>query len=264
MSIRRAWTIFLRQLFLLRRSPYRLFALLYWPVMELFLWGVLSMYFHRTGNDQFPFISILVGAVILYNFLIRIQHGITISFLEDVWVRNFINLFASPLTLVEYILGLLFTSLFQMTISMSFMALLAWLLFSYNIFHLGFWLIPFVIVLFLFGLALGILVTGIILRLGPSSEILTWAIPAIISPLSGVFYPTDLLPPYLQFFSKLLPPTYVFEGLRSVVLRGTFDSQQLVYAVIFTGLWLLASSFFMYRAYRTVLERGVFTRFLSD
>ncbi len=264
MNINRIWTIFLRQYFLFRRSPYRVFALFYWPVMELFLWGVLSIYLSRTGGSSFSFISVLIGAVIFSNFLLRIQHGITVSFLEDAWVRNFMNLFASPLTIMEYILGLLITSFFQLLISIGFMAFLAWLLFSYNIFQFGFWLLPFAAILFLFGLALGILVTAIILRIGPSSEILTWAIPAIISPLAGVFYPVELLPRFFQWIAGALPATYVFSGMRAVVTAGTFDRASLLWALVLVTIWLAASYVVFVRVYRTVLRRGLFTRFLTD
>lgn len=264
MNMNRVWTIFLRQYFLYKRSRYRLLGLFYWPAMELFLWGVLTIYISRAGGPRLSFVSVLIGAVIFSNFLMRIQHGITISFLEDVWVRNFMNLFASPLTIMEYILGLLITSLVQLVITIGFMAFLAWLLFSYNIFQFGFWLLPFAGILLLFGFAVGILVTGIILRLGPSSEILTWAIPAMISTFTGVFYPIDLFPQLLQWFAKALPSTYVFAGMRSVVLRGDFEAVQLLGAAVLAFLWLIVSYIFFVRVYRSVLKRGLFTRFLTD
>lgn len=264
MNSGRIWTIFLRQFFLFKRGSYRIFALFYWPAMELFLWGVLTLYISRTGGERLSFISVLIGAAILWNFLIRIQQGITVSFLEDIWVRNFINLFSSPLTIAEYIIGLLVTSVLQMVISIGFMAFLAWLLFSYNIFQFGLWLVPFAAVLFLFGLALGILVTAIILRLGPSSEVLTWAIPAIISPLSGVFYPVDLLPRFIQPIAYVLPSTYIFEGMRNVVVRGIFDSTSLVYAAILVVIWITGAYLFLQHVYRISLLRGFFTRFMSE
>lgn len=264
MSLNRSWTIFLRQFFLLKRSPYRIFTLFYWPVMELFLWGVLTIYISKVGGERFSFITVLIGAIIFFNFFIRIQHGITISFLEDVWVRNFINLFASPLTIAEYILGLLFTSVFQMTISIGFMIFLAWLLFAYNIFQFGLLLVPFVLILFIFGLALGILVTAIVLRLGPSSEILTWALPAIISPLSGVFYPVNILPEFVQLIARIFPSTYVFDGMRNAVISGTFNIQIFMLALAISFAWLALSYWFLLRVYRVVLEKGLFTRFMTD
>ncbi len=264
MNLRRIWTIFLRQFFLIKRSPYRIFAFFYWPVIELVLWGFFTVYLSRAGGERLAFVSVLIGAIILFNFLTRIQHGITISFLEDVWVRNFINLFSSPLTVVEYILGLLLTSILQLVVSIGFMAILAWLVFAYNIFNFGFWLLPFVGILFLFGLALGVLVTAIILRLGPSSEILTWVIPAIISPLSGVFYPVNLFPKVLQWLAAIFPSTYVFEGMRNVVIGRSFDVGSILIAFLLGTLWLILASIFMRHVYKVVLDRGLFTKFMTE
>ena len=197
MSFKRIWTIFLRQFFLLKKSGYRIFGLFYWSALEMVLWGVITLYILDVGGGQFNFMTFFIGAIIFWNFLIRIQHGITVSFLEDVWVRNFMHLFSSPLSFGEYILGLLLMSVFQTIIAIGFMMVLAWLLFAYNIFQFGLAMIPFVAVLFVFGWALGVLTIAIILRLGPSSDILAWSIPALFMPLVGVFYPVSTLPKFL-------------------------------------------------------------------
>lgn len=264
MSFNRIFTIFLRQMFLFRRSGYRFFGLFYWSTLDLLLWGALTIYLNRIGGSDFGFISILLGSVILLNFFTRVQHGISISYLEDVWVRNFINLFSSPLSIREYIFGLMLTSAATTTVSMLFMLVLAWLLFVYNIFQLGFVMIPFIAILFIFGWALGIFTTSIILRFGPSSEILAWSIPAILTPLAGVFYPISTLPEFLQPLARALPISHVFESMRSIVLYGTFEVKSIWFAFGLSVAFLIFAYVFLLRTYRYVLAQGHFIKFFSE
>src|SRR3989304_6736956 len=172
MSFQRIYAIFLRQFFLLRRSPSRIMGVFYWSLLEVFIWGLISRYLHSVGGETFGFVTVLVGAVIFWNFFTRTMNGISVSFLEDVWSRNLINLFSSPLTIGEYAAGLIVTSIVHTVFSIAGMVAMAWLFFSYNIFLFGFFLIPFVFLLFLFGWTIGIFATAFILRFGPAVEIL--------------------------------------------------------------------------------------------
>ena len=251
-------------MFRIRRSWGRILGIFYWSSLELFLWGVLTMYLNRVGASDINFLAIILGALIFWNFLIRIQHGITISFLEDIWTRNLLNLFASPLSLREYLGGILLTSMFEMVLALSFMSLLAWALFAYNILQVGLLIIPFAAILFVFGFALGISTTALILRLGPSAEILAWSIPALLFPLSSVVYPLSALPPPLQYIASILPTTYAFEGMRSAAIEGSFDFGRLVIAFALSLIFLLLSYAFLKKVYRYVLRRGLFTRFATD
>lgn len=238
--------------------------MLYRSTLEIALWGVITLYLLDVGGGQFHFMTFFLGAIIFWNFLIRIQHGITVSFLEDVWARNFMHLFSSPLSFGEYLLGLLVMSVFQTIVAIGFMALLAWTLFAYNIFQFGVAMIPFVAVLFVFGWALGVLTVAIILRLGPSSDILAWSIPALFMPLVGVFYPVSTLPKFLQPLSWVLPPTYVFEGLRGIVASQSFDSSRFITALLLAVILLVLAYLISLRSYRWVLRTGRFTRFMTE
>lgn len=264
MNVIRIYAIFLRQIFLMRRSVGRIFGLFYWSTLDLLLWGLITVYLSRIDTSNFAFVAVILGTIILWNFLTRIQHGITVSFLEDVWTRNFINLFSSPLTLGEYVIGLVLTSMATALFSILFMAGFAWVLFTYNIFQFGFLLLPFVTILFFFGWALGILTTAIILRLGPSSEILAWSIPALLGPISGVFYPISTLPSAVQTIATFIPISHVFEGMRTVVLTGSFDVWSLVIAAILSVIFFALAYWFLVRSYSRVLRLGLFTRFMTD
>lgn len=264
MSFHRIFAIYLRQLFLIRRSLGRIFGIFYWSTVELLLWGVLTVYLNRAGNAEFNFVTVFLGALIFWDFFLRAQHGIATSFLEDVWSRNFANLFATPIRSGEFLAGLILTSLTQSLLSVAFMALLAWIFLAFNIFQFGLLLIPFMAVLFIFGLAIGILISSLILRFGSAAEILAWSIPFLFQPLTAVFYPVTALPKILQPLSWALPVTHIFEGMRTVVLQHSFDSQKLLWALVLTLVYIVLSVVIFMVVLRSAKKRGYLIHFSTE
>ena len=162
----------------------------------------------------------LLGAVLLWDFFTRVMHGVTMTFLEDVWSRNFLNLFATPLSISEYLGGLVLSSIATSPVGLVVMLVLATAVFGLSFFVYGLLLIPFLLVLFLFGIALGIFASALVLRFGPAAEWFVWPIPALLSPFAAVFYPLSTLPHWMQYVSHALPPSYVFEGMRTILAGG--------------------------------------------
>ncbi len=260
MSPKRSYAIFLRQLYLMKRGS-RLINIFYWPTLDLLTWGFITVYLNNVGQSGFNFLTVLLGAVLLWNFFTRAQLGFHMAFLEDVWVRNFINLFATPLTVAEYVTGLILTSIVAGCLSLFLPFAVAWFLFSYNIFQLGFMLIPFLAVLFIFSWTIALFGMAIMLRFGSSAESLTWTLPFIFTPFSGVYYPLSALPVWAQYIAKVLPTSYIFEGLRQVICSGVFDTVKLLYGFGFALLYFFIAYFIVIKVYRVVLRRGLFTRF---
>lgn len=256
----RIYAIIMRQVMLLRRSPGRWTGLVYWPMIDLFVWGTLSVYLNRSQSSPSVFVY-LIGSVIMMNFIWRTQQGIGVSFLEDVWTHNFVNLFASPLTLTEYLIGLTITALVKIAIAIGFMSLVAFALYAFSIFTFSWYLLPFIAILFLFSIALGFFSVGLTLRIGPSAEALVWSIPAIISPLSGAMYPVTTLPAWIQHIAWILPPTYVFEGMRQVLAGHGFHTAPILTALAGSLIALALGLWYVYQSYRSVLKRGLFSRF---
>jgi len=188
------------------------------------------------------------------------------AFLEDIWTQNFINFFTSPLQIKEYVAGLVATSLVTGIVGFLIMALLAGLGFGYNVFKMGLIILPFMLILFIFAVAMGIFMTAIILRFGPSAEWLGWPIPFAMSVFAGVFYPISTLPGALQIISKIIPASYVFESLRG--LSGTtLDSSLLTN--LFVGLvlalfYLVIMYIFLVMIYRRNLKNGQLSRFSAE
>ena len=187
MQVRHTLAIVLRQYYLMRGSVARLLPLFAWVAVDILLWGFITRYLNEVAEASFNFVPILLGAVLLWDFFTRVMQGVTTTFLEDVWSRNFLNLFATPMTISEYVAGLVLTSIVTSLFGLVVMLVMATTIFGLSYFSLGLILIPFVLVLFLFGIALGIAGAAMVLRLGPASEWFIWPIPAMLSPFVGVF-----------------------------------------------------------------------------
>ena len=185
MSPQRTAAIVLRQLYLYRGSPVRIVPLFGWVVIDVILWGFITRYLNSFPSSGYNFVPALLGAVLLWDFFTRVMQGVTTAFFEDVWSRNFLNVFASPILISEYITGLVLSSIWTSMVGLVMMLLLARGVFGLSLLGYGLLLIPFFLVLFLCGIALGIFASALVLRMGPAAEWLIWPIPAMISPFAG-------------------------------------------------------------------------------
>jgi ABC-2 type transport system permease protein len=186
------------------------------------------------------------------------------AFLEDIWSNNLINYFASPLRVSEYTLGLVASSIVTALLGFLIMAIIAGLGFGYDIFIIGLSMIPFMAILFVFGMALGLFTCAAIFRLGPTAEWLAWPLPMILSLISGVYYPIDTLPRSFALVAGLFPPAYVFESLRAQLEQTATGPMIVNNLILGLGLALfylfLAYRFFL-KVYRHNLRTGKLARF---
>lgn len=260
----RVAAIVLRQLYLMRGSVSRVLPLFAWVAIDIVLWGFITKYLNSVAAPGFNLVPALLGAVLLWDFFARVMQGVTMTFFEDVWSRNFLNLFATPLSITEYLCGLVLSSIGTSSVGLLVMLLLATLVFGLSFFVYGLLLVPFLLVLFLFGIALGIFASALVLRLGPPAEWFVWPIPALLSPFAGVFYPLSTLPQGMRYVSWALPPAYVFEGLRTVIAGGHVTAAALALG---TGLAvvdvLLACAFFAH-VHRHAVRTGLIARYSAE
>ena len=235
-----------------------------WVAIDIVLWGFISRYLNSVTSTGINFISSLLGAVLFWDFFTRVMQGVTMAFFEDVWSRNFINLFATPLLISEYLCGLVATGIATSAVGLIVMLLLATWLFGLPFFSMGLLLLPFLLVLFLFGIGLGILASAMVLRLGPASEWLVWPIPALLSPFVGVFYPLSTLPPWMRAIGQLLPPSYVFENMRSVVAGHGYSGSGLAIGTGLALLDILLAAWLFRRIYRYAVRSGLLARYSAE
>ncbi len=262
--MQRVAAILVRQFYLVRGSASRVLPMFVWVAIDIVLWGFITKYLTAITGSGFHFVPALLGAVLLWDFLTRVMQGVTMAFFEDVWSRNFLNIFASPISVSEYLGGLVLSSICTSSVGLCVMLLVATLAFGLSFFSYGVMLAPFLMVLFLSGIALGIAGTAIVLRLGPAAEWFVWPIPAVLSPFVGVFYPLSTLPRWMQAISHILPPSYVFEGMRAVVAGRTAPAGALALGFGLAVLAIVLACWFFVRVFRYAVRTGLIARYSAE
>jgi ABC-2 type transport system permease protein len=264
MHPRRIFAIVLRQFYLYRGSPARVLSLFAWIAIDIVLWGFMSRYLNTVASPGYNFVPALLGAVLLWDFFTRVMQGVTMAFFEDVWSRNFLNIFGSPMSIIEYVMGLVLSSIATSCVGLMAMLALAGAVFRLDLLLYGVAAFPFVGVLFLFGIALGIMASALVMRLGPSAEWFIWPIPALISPFAGVFYPLDVLPQWMQIVARGLPPGYVFENLRVLVRGGSVSPGALFTGLVLAVAYILLACVIFTRTYKTAVRTGLIARYSAE
>jgi ABC-2 type transport system permease protein len=245
-----------RYWYVLMSSWPRLLELLYWPALQIITWGFIQTYVAENANFFARAGGTLVGAVILWDILFRGQLGMSISFLEEMWARNLGNLMMSPLKPIEFLLALMAMSLIRLAIGVIPMTLLAMVFFGFNFYAIGFPLIAFFCNLIFTSWAVGIFVSGLVLRYGLGAESIVWTLMFGMMPLVCVYYPVTVLPHWLQYAAWALPPTYVFEGMRSLLMEHAFRADLMVEAIAINIVLIVASFGLFLMLLRSAREYG--------
>jgi ABC-2 type transport system permease protein len=232
----------LRYVYLLRSSWSRLLELIYWPAMQLFVWGFLQFYVAQNSGFFARASGLFIGAVLMWDILFRGQLGFSVSFLEEMWSRNLSNILISPLRPIEFVCALMIMSLIRLAIGVVPVTLLAMAFFGFNLYGLGLALAAFFANLILTSWAVGILVAGVLLRNGMGAESLAWTLMFVLMPLTCVYYPVSVLPEWLQLVAWALPPTYVFEGMRALIMEQTFRADLMLEALALNVAYFVAAS----------------------
>lgn len=258
------WALSWRYFIVLRRSLPRIFDLFWWQAVAIFLWGFLTIYLNRFAPENFNFLTLLLGGLFFWELFFRSNLTLAMSFLEDIWARNLVNIFVAPVSVAEFLSSVILVSVLKTLIALAAMTALAGLFLHFNIFTFGLALIPFGLLLFVFGWSMGIVTTGIVLRFGQSAEYLAWSLPVLVQPLSAVFYPVDAIPAFLRPLSYALPTTHIFEGMREVIATGALNGTQLFYAAGLDIIFLALALFFFLWMLRLARERGFLVRLATE
>jgi len=260
MNIGRITALIARHLYLYRRSFPRLLEIFYWPLLDLVVWGFITMYLAQEGNEMHGAVTFFLGALIFWDILFRAQQGVTISFLEEIWSRNLMNLFASPLTAGEFLAATMAMSVFKVAAVSIIMAFSALFFYSYNVFIMGLTLIPFVLNLIAAGWIIGILTMSVIMRFGQQAEVLAWGLVFLFQPISCVFYPVSVLPTWLHPVALGNPAAHVFEGMRGVLLNHNVPWEHLGWATGLNAIYLLIIITIYQYTFSVCKERGMLVR----
>ncbi len=263
-SVRRIWALYKRHAYEMRHSVPGLVDMLFWPAMDLVLWGLLTHYMLRSGVEIPQAFGFLIGGVLLWDFVFRSNLGIGITFLDDTsWTHNVLNLLVSPLRPSEYVIGAVLWSFTKVLLGWSLMVTFAWVVFDFAAFSMGLPLAIFAIALMVFGAAIGMIVLGIILRFGPGADILAWGLAVLLMPISAIFYPVSALPGWAQAVAQALPTAHVFEAMRTVIAGGDPPWDRLAIALSLDAVYLLAGIAFARSMFKLLRRRGYVTRYMT-
>ncbi|GAA0573404.1 ABC transporter permease [Craurococcus roseus] len=260
---RRVWGLVYRHLALYRRSWPRLLELMYWPVLQMLVWGFVTSYIGgnigAAGGAAGALgvaAGVLLGGVLLWEVSLRSQMGFSISFLEEVWSRNLGHIFVSPLRPRELVAGLACMSVVRVVVGVLPAVGLAYVLYRFGLFSMGPVVVAFIAALLLMGWAVALGVVSLILRYGAGAEALAWSILMGITPIAAVFYPVAVLPSWLQPVSLALPAAHVFEGMRAALLDGRVAWDHLAWAFALDAFWLAAMAWVFLSQFRAARVKG--------
>ncbi len=256
MNLSKIYALSLRHIYLIKGSFPRILDLIYWPTIQIFLWGFISKFFTLNSSYYENTIGIILSAAILYDFLFRSSISYNMMFLEEIWSRNFTNLFIAPIKLSEIIAALTFTAILRTLIGMVPAALLAIPFFGVSIFKLGTPLIFLLVSLYIFGVTLGLLVTSGLIRFGPSFENIAWASLFFLAPLGCIYYPVEILPQWLQIVAKFLPLVHIFEEMRNILIYDLLNYSQILKATLISFLYFIFGIIIFFVSYSGAKNRG--------
>jgi len=245
MNYRRIKGIIVQNLFHLRRSLEDVFDAFFWPTIDIIIWGFMTTYFTQLRGTTLGVAAFLMGGLILWHIVWRAQQDISVSLLKNVWSNNILNLFSSPLTIWEFISATMILGIIKIIFTLFFISAIAFFLYSFNIFSLGFYFLPFFVSLIAFAWAVGMFVTGLIIRYGMRIQVFAWSLLGLFNPISAVFYPVSVLPPFLQKVALFLPTAHIFEGMRQVLSTGKLSNEHLIWAFALNIVFLALSAWFL-------------------
>jgi ABC-2 type transport system permease protein len=260
MKMHRMKAVMMRHAYEIRRNVDRVTDMLYWPVLDIIIWGFFSIYLAHGGRGGGGITGFLLGAAILWGMFYSFQRDMAVGFLDELWSRNLINLFSTPLAVSEYMCGLMIVNLFKVAVGALCAALIAWACYAFDIFPRVPQFVPYMVNLMLFGLALGVFTTGLIFRYTTKVQNLAWSFAGLLQPISCVFYPLSALPRPLRAMAWMLPTTHAFEGMRQVLAGGGFSAAHFWWALgLDAAYFALAVMFFMW-IFESARNRGLLVK----
>ncbi len=256
MNLIKIYGLFLRHFYLITRSFPRVLDLIYWPSIQITLWGFISNFFAAHSSYYNGAVGVILSCAILYDFLFRTSIGFNMLFLEEIWSRNFTNLFIAPIKLSEIIIALIFTALIRALIGLIPAILITSPIFGISILELGMPLAFLFLSLYIFGITLGLFVSAGLLRFGPSFENIAWSTMFLLAPFGCIYYPVEILPDIFQSIAYGLPLVYIFEETRNILINGHVNYENILNALYLNGFYLFLAISVFYYSFHKARDKG--------
>ena len=257
MKISRIYAMVLRFFYLFRHSYDRIGDAFYWPTIDLMIWGLTSTFFKTFAPNAPQIILIVLSGHMFWLIVWRAQYEITVNLLEELWNRNMINIFVSPIKFSEWIISFIIVGLTKAAMSFPFAMLVVYLAYKINIIFFSWYFIPIILLMFMTGWWVGFFVSGLILRFGTKVQTLAWTFAWLIGPFAAIYYPVSTLPVWAQKIALFIPASYVFEGAREIIYKGYTDPTKFYLSFIINLVYLILSIAFLHLSFKKVLEKGL-------
>ena len=248
MNIQRMSALALRHLYPLRRDFDLLSDMIYWPIIDIILWGITSQWISESSGTTTILASILLGLVI-WNVMWRSQAEVSRNLMDEIWNNNLINIFSTPLTLREWVTTVMFLSVSKTLITLAVLIPAILFMYTVNVFVLGWWVLLFFAAAIMTGWWLGFISAGIVLRWGQKVQTVIWTLPGILLPFSAVFFPVDKMPEALQPFTLIVPTSYILEAMRAVIEGTPVNIPSLVLSFALNTFYVLLSIWYFKKSF---------------
>lgn len=259
MSYKRILGVLRQELYITLRSIETINDIFVFALIQLFLFGILSIYLIGTKNSTTAH-YLLIG-MLMWEIIRIIQYSISVGCLWNIWSRNLSNMFISPVTPLEYLLGYTLSGILKALLVFLIANGLAQLIFSFNVFQLGVMnILVDSINLSFFAFSLGILIMGLIFRFGTRIQAFAWSIVPLLQPLTAAFYPIKIMPYPLQLFASLLPSTYVFEAARANLTDPSMQWRLQSISFVENVIYVFIAIFIFKKLFKASKDTGQFAR----
>lgn len=249
------FAIVVRHLYNWRRDFDRVVDTFWWASTDVIFWGLTSTYV-LSFSSGVDLMIVFVGGIIFWNIVQNSQREINMPLLDEAWNRNLVNLFTTPISLLEFVIATILLGIFKLLMVLILLSILAYFLYSYNIFFSGIYLLPAIINLVLVGWSVGFFIDGMIFRFGYKIQAFAWAFIFVIYPFSAVLYPVDILPVWARGIAAILPTSYVFENMRSILFTGTFNVTDIYISFVLNIIYIVLSLIFLKKMFQNALDNG--------
>ncbi|CAN5133522.1 N/A [soil metagenome] len=247
----------LRHAYLLRRSYDRIFDSFYWIALDLMIWGITGLFLAKIAPDSHRIVYMIISGVILWNVTYRTQIDINVSLLEELWNKNLINIFVSPLSFKEWISSLVILGMIKATVTVVFGSLIAYFAYHVNMTIYGYHLITFIVLLMMSGWWIGFFISSLLLQYGTRIQTLGWSFVWLLGPFAAIYYPLNTLPVWAQQIAKVVPMSYVFEEARNLLFNGKINYQNLLISFVLNLLYIVIGIFMINRSFSKILQKGL-------
>jgi len=230
-------------------------SIIFWPILDIALFGFVGVWFHQYARHEE--LAALIAGVTLWQVVARVNFDVSISLLEEAWSHNALNLFATPLSITEWLLGVVCKGLILGSVTLLVNIGFVWLTFGFNLLSIGVFFFYTIAQLIISGLGLGLIGAGLLFQWGPQIQTLIFIIGFIACPVSGAFYPVSILPTWLEQIAYALPFAYIFEGLFTYIQEGMWHTPHMLYATALNVLLIAIALMYFYYGYNVAKQHGI-------